>query len=133
MTGECNACGESFRLYPDGRLKNHGPLGRPCDGSGELAVGVEPPRDLNGLEYLLDLDTDREWVASANCRDLPVNVFFPVSAHEVPAAKAVCARCAVRDDCLEYALKVPSGQDAGIFGGTDERERRRLRRQRAAA
>jgi WhiB family redox-sensing transcriptional regulator len=37
----------------------------------------------------------------------------------------------VRLDCLEYALS--NGEKFGIWGGLSERERRRLRRQRALA
>jgi WhiB family redox-sensing transcriptional regulator len=37
----------------------------------------------------------------------------------------------VREDCLEYALA--NGEKFGIWGGMSERERRRVRRQRAAA
>jgi WhiB family redox-sensing transcriptional regulator len=37
----------------------------------------------------------------------------------------------VREDCLEYALV--NGEKFGIWGGMSERERRRLRRQRALA
>jgi WhiB family redox-sensing transcriptional regulator len=37
----------------------------------------------------------------------------------------------VREDCLEYALA--NGEKFGIWGGLSERERRRLRRQRAQA
>jgi len=35
----------------------------------------------------------------------------------------------VREDCLEYALL--NGEKFGIWGGMSERERRRIRRQRA--
>jgi len=37
----------------------------------------------------------------------------------------------VREQCLEYALA--NGEKFGIWGGLSERERRRLRRQRAQA
>ena len=37
--------------------------------------------------------------------------------------------CVVREDCLEYALA--NGEKFGIWGGLSERERRRIRRQRA--
>lgn len=39
-------------------------------------------------------------------------------------AKAVCAACPVRADCLEYGLAEP----AGIWGGRTARERRYIRR-----
>ena len=35
----------------------------------------------------------------------------------------------MRDECLEYALA--NGEKFGIWGGLSERERRKLRRQRA--
>jgi WhiB family redox-sensing transcriptional regulator len=35
----------------------------------------------------------------------------------------------VREDCLEFALQ--NGEKFGIWGGLSERERRRIRRQRA--
>ena len=41
----------------------------------------------------------------------------------------MCRGCVVREDCLEYALA--NGEKFGIWGGLSERERRRLRRQRA--
>ena len=45
------------------------------------------------------------------------------------AAKEVCRGCEVRHDCLEFALQ--NGEKFGIWGGLSERERRRIRRQRA--
>jgi WhiB family transcriptional regulator, redox-sensing transcriptional regulator len=42
------------------------------------------------------------------------------------AAKAVCARCQVRDQCLSYALA--AGPLHLIWGGTGEEEHKRLRR-----
>ena len=46
---------------------------------------------------------------------------------------AECQFCnpVVRGECLEYALA--NGEKFGIWGGLSERERRRLRRQRAQA
>ena len=43
----------------------------------------------------------------------------------------MCRGCVVREDCLEYALQ--NGEKFGIWGGMSERERRRIRRQRALA
>lgn len=44
----------------------------------------------------------------------------------VEAAKAVCESCPVREACLRYALE--TNQEAGVWGGTSEEERRKLRR-----
>jgi WhiB family redox-sensing transcriptional regulator len=38
-------------------------------------------------------------------------------------AKAICAECAVRTECLEFALRVR--EPHGIWGGLTESERRR--------
>lgn len=74
-----------------------------------------------------------EWVHRAKCRDVDPELFFPVgttgpAAAQIDAAKAVCVNCAVRDECLEWALT--TGQDAGVWGGTSEEERRSIRRAR---
>ncbi|GHF47645.1 WhiB family redox-sensing transcriptional regulator [Amycolatopsis bartoniae] len=77
------------------------------------------------------------WQERAACRDEDPELFFPVSAmgpgaRQVAQAKAVCARCPVRAECLQYALD--TGLDHGIFGGTTDAERRKLfRRTRAEA
>ena len=42
--------------------------------------------------------------------------------------KLICRDCPVRATCLDWALA--SGQEAGIWGGLTEDERRRLRRGR---
>lgn len=46
-------------------------------------------------------------------------------------AKQICARCEVRSDCLEYALRVR--ENHGIWGGLNEMERRVLLRRREVA
>jgi WhiB family redox-sensing transcriptional regulator len=66
------------------------------------------------------------------CRDEDPELFFPVGTSgpalvQTEAAKTVCRRCPIRPQCLSWALT--SGQDAGVWGGLDENERRRLRRQ----
>jgi WhiB family redox-sensing transcriptional regulator len=77
-----------------------------------------------------------DWRQRAACRDEDPELFFPVSdiglgARQADQAKAVCDRCPVRAQCLEYALD--NGLDYGIFGGTTEAERRELRRKERAA
>ncbi len=71
------------------------------------------------------------WRVDAACRDLDVDVFFPEPEGDTGPAKAVCAGCPVREECLEFALA--SRQDDGVWGGLDEHERRRLRRRRQEA
>ena len=42
-------------------------------------------------------------------------------------AKALCSRCPVRPECLEYALRLR--EPHGIWGGLNEMERRQVLRQ----
>ncbi|MGH9224344.1 MAG: WhiB family transcriptional regulator [Acidimicrobiales bacterium] len=72
---------------------------------------------------------DRSWQIQANCLGVDPDLFFPERGASTREAKAVCRACVVRMDCLEYALV--NGEKFGIWGGLSERERRRLRRQRA--
>ncbi|ATY13355.1 WhiB family transcriptional regulator [Amycolatopsis sp. VS8301801F10] len=80
--------------------------------------------------------TATSWLARAACQDEDPELFFPISdmgpgAQQVAKAKAVCARCPVRAECLSYALD--NGLGNGIFGGTTELERRKLVRSGSAA
>jgi len=74
-----------------------------------------------------------EWVDRARCREEDPELFFPIgstgpAAVQAEVAKAVCAHCTVRDECLEWALT--TGQDSGVWGGLAEEERRAIRRDR---
>jgi WhiB family transcriptional regulator, redox-sensing transcriptional regulator len=74
--------------------------------------------------------------ARAACATADPDLFFPISTagpavRQVARAKAICARCEIRQECLLYALDAGSLQ--GVWGGTTESERRLLRRRRARA
>ena len=69
------------------------------------------------------------WQLEANCLGVDPDLFFPERGASTKEAKAVCKGCVVREDCLEFALQ--NGEKFGIWGGLSERERRRIRRQRA--
>lgn len=71
------------------------------------------------------------WQLLANCLGVDPDLFFPERGASTKEAKAVCQGCVVREECLEYALA--NGEKFGIWGGLSERERRRIRRQRALA
>jgi WhiB family redox-sensing transcriptional regulator len=82
------------------------------------------------------VDNLAEWWTLAACQSVDPDLFFPMSATnparaDMAAAKAVCARCPVRAECLQYALA--AGQVHGIWGGMSEEERRLLRQRRAKA
>ncbi len=74
---------------------------------------------------------DRSWHRQANCLGVDPDLFFPERGASTKEAKGVCRGCEVRLECLEYALR--NGEKFGIWGGLSERERRRIRRQRALA
>ena len=68
------------------------------------------------------------WMAKGRCRTEPPSVFFPSDGVGVEIARRICADCPVKALCLEYALR--NGIDHGVWGGTSERERRRIARRR---
>ena len=74
-------------------------------------------------------DLSGRWQERANCLGVDPDLFFPERGASTREAKAVCKGCEVRGECLEYALA--HGEKFGIWGGLSERERRRVRRQRA--
>jgi WhiB family redox-sensing transcriptional regulator len=81
---------------------------------------------------LIDQDLAPTWQQDAECVQHAEKVdFFPARGESVREAKAVCARCPVRDDCLEFALRLKVAH--GVWGGMSERERRSLRRDRYRA
>lgn len=71
---------------------------------------------------------EAEWMERGKCREMDPAVFFPNDGMGVQAAQRICAECPVRELCLEYALA--NRVDHGVWGGTSERERRRILRQR---
>jgi len=70
------------------------------------------------------------WMSRGACRTVDPELFFPVTvaagpaARQAEAAKAVCGPCAVRANCLSYALEA---MPEGIWGGTTPQERRAAR------
>ncbi len=72
-----------------------------------------------------------DWLRSAACAGFPAAIFYPTQGQPTAPGKEVCRGCVVRADCLEYALS--NGEKVGIWGGTSERQRRRIRMARNAA
>jgi WhiB family redox-sensing transcriptional regulator len=78
----------------------------------------------------LSLEHD-DWRENAACRDTNPDLFFPVGTtgpaiEQIEQAKAVCCQCEAQGACLEFALV--TNQDSGVWGGTSEEERRKLRK-----
>lgn len=74
---------------------------------------------------------NEDWRVGAACRDTDPDLFFPVGTtgpaiEQIASAKTVCGECDAQTDCLEFALA--TNQDSGVWGGTSEEERRKLRK-----
>jgi WhiB family transcriptional regulator, redox-sensing transcriptional regulator len=72
-----------------------------------------------------------DWRSAGACLSADPDLFFPISvkgpaAGQVDAAKTICAGCQVRTDCLGFALA--QRDMLGIWGGTTDDERKKLRR-----
>ncbi|MDH6697916.1 WhiB family transcriptional regulator [Streptomyces sp. MAA16] len=70
------------------------------------------------------------WRDHAACRTEDPELFFPIGTSgpavmQAEQAKRVCGGCPVREQCLRWALD--AGDCLGVWGGTDENERRALR------
>lgn len=74
---------------------------------------------------------ESNWMAIGNCNDKPAELFFPSDGVGVEIAKRVCADCPTKEPCLEYALA--NRIDHGVWGGTSERQRRRILKARRQA
>jgi WhiB family redox-sensing transcriptional regulator len=72
-----------------------------------------------------------EWMSEGLCAQTDPDEFYPEKGGSTAVAKSVCFACPVRRDCLDYALT--NHEQHGIWGGTSERERRRLHTRKAAA
>ena len=107
-----------------------------------LVTGLSLTRESCNLHrdvrvYLMDMRMQalvaEDWMLAAACLGRP-DLFFAPDDSETrserrrreAAAKSVCARCPVRNDCLNDALT--SDERFGIWGGLTERERRSLAR-----
>lgn len=78
---------------------------------------------------------DMSWLGEANCAGMNARLFFPEVGINVATAKATCADCTVRCECLDYAIRNHEG--FGVWGGLSPEERRvrvsRRRRIRVSA
>ena len=78
------------------------------------------------LVTFADLFHRPEWQTRASCRGTSLNLFFPATGVSTAAAKAVCASCEVRVECLDAALADEATD--GIWGGVGAKVHRQMRR-----
>jgi WhiB family redox-sensing transcriptional regulator len=93
-----------------------------------VACGGPPPMNQPLRQEGVDI---MDWRHVAACREVDPELFFPIGNSgpallQIEEAKQVCRRCAVIEECLRWAID--TGQDAGVWGGMSEDERRALKR-----
>lgn len=80
------------------------------------------------LEYLTTLGTrllpGETWQEQALCAQVGGDLWHPEKGQSAAEAKAVCAVCPVKRECLQHALDTE--ERFGVWGGTSERERRHI-------
>lgn len=70
------------------------------------------------------LDVYEPWMASAKCANGDPDVMYPEHTPGINQAVAICRDCPVLEPCLNHALN--NKELHGIWGGTTEKQRRRL-------
>jgi WhiB family redox-sensing transcriptional regulator len=75
--------------------------------------------------------TVTDWRELSACRDSDPDIFFPVgttgpAVDMIERATTICQACTVAEECLLYALE--TNQEAGVWGGLPEDDRRRYRK-----
>lgn len=84
----------------------------------------------SGTEMLpVPITQERPWVVFSACRDKDSDLFFPETRAQEREALSICASCPVQTECLDYAFEADIR--FGIWGGTTEKQRRRLIRRSA--
>lgn len=96
--------------------------------AGRARISLNPRRGVTPLPRSAD-----DWRQQARCRGLDTEIFYrpdgvtrSVRAARERTAKAICAICPVRQQCLDWALATQ--EPAGIWGGLTPEERGIARR-----
>jgi WhiB family redox-sensing transcriptional regulator len=86
---------------------------------------MEPQLDESGVIRLIAAMAPilrQDWVDDALCAQVGGDIAFPEGELGALEAKALCRRCGVQVECLDYALGAL--EPFGIWSGTSPRERR---------
>jgi WhiB family redox-sensing transcriptional regulator len=73
-------------------------------------------------------EVEDRWVDYAACTGQSTHLFYPSKHHKADRAKAICARCPVRQQCLDEAIA--RADHNGIWGGCSPEERKLISRAR---
>lgn len=93
-----------------------------------VSIAAPPPAQTSLLEFLTEASLRLSWQQDAACVGADDEAFFPEKGGNATAAKRICARCPVREQCLQHALDTP--EKYGLWGGLNEEERAVERRRR---
>lgn len=77
------------------------------------------------MNFNFDPDQDA-WMEEGLCREIGGNEWFPPKGERGKEALRICQDCPVKARCLQFALENRDLSRFGIWGGTTERERRRM-------
>lgn len=77
------------------------------------------------------IDEQFRWFAQAACRGMSPDIFFVETGRPTSQAQAVCEKCSVQEQCLDYAVE--RNEQYGVWGGYTQRELRLLRHDRRRA
>jgi hypothetical protein len=106
----------------DGRLVHARYRCRPC-----YEVALQSGEILANEPRALKISWHPAWTARAICRSGNADDWFSDDRRTRNEARQAClTSCPVRQECLDLALSMP-GNPPGIWGGTHENERDRLR------
>jgi WhiB family redox-sensing transcriptional regulator len=98
-----------------------------------MAMSSQHPTPYDDPDFWASISFLPDWRTKAACLGVDPELFFPIGTtgralDQIEEAKAVCLSCSVSEQCLQWALQ--TNQDAGVWGGTSEDERKSLRRRK---
>lgn len=93
--------------------------------------GVDKAADKRFISQDLRQERPKDFSLDAKCLGLDPNIFYPETSNGSKAARKICKGCKVAENCLEFALE--NNEDKGVWGGTSERERSKIKRRRRLA
>lgn len=79
--------------------------------------------DRNGITEHIDVDGD-EWMNHAACKGRTLDMFpgHHKDITYITQARAICAECPVKAQCLDYALEFPPADMHGVWAGLTSRQ-----------
>lgn len=78
----------------------------------------------------VNLFLNETWVEDALCAQTDPEIFHPDKGQSSFPARLICRKCAVRAECLDYALR---HNVTGVWGGKSEHQRRKMKQERRRA